>query len=307
MTPPTFFAELQRIINLIPKEPTRVFNSQDCQYCNYTYHSDNLYFGFDMANSQDCIYIFDSYMAVNCVDADYIVECEESYDCVDLFQSSSCSHSFNCDHCRDTSWSWDCSNCHDVFGCVHLANKSFCIFNRQLTESEYRAKVKIYQQWPQQKIIDQLRIIYTTLPVRQLFADNNENSPYGNNLFFNKNVYLSFDAAHDENCGYLYDSFYNKNCYDMTYASRYNEYSYQVVESDANNESCFIVNSSNCQNSFYLFNCKNVKNSFGCAGLRNRQYCILNRQLTKEQYEIILPKIKEELTKTDWGWNNINF
>ena len=37
--------------------------------------------------------------------------------------------------------------------------------------------------------------------------------------------------------------------------------------------------------------CQNCLNVFGCEGLRKKQYCILNKQYTKEEYEKLLPKI----------------
>ena len=41
-----------------------------------------------------------------------------------------------------------------------------------------------------------------------------------------------------------------------------------------------------------------VPTAFGCIGLKNKKYCILNNQLTKDQYEKAVREIKKEL-----GWN----
>lgn len=37
------------------------------------------------------------------------------------------------------------------------------------------------------------------------------------------------------------------------------------------------------------------KNCFGCIGMRNKSYCILNKQYMKEEYEALLPKIIEHM------------
>ena len=50
---------------------------------------------------------------------------------------------------------------------------------------------------------------------------------------------------------------------------------------------CF-ASVSNAQYSIY---CHNVSNTFACIGLHNKQYCILNKQYTKEEYEKLVPKI----------------
>jgi hypothetical protein len=53
---------------------------------------------------------------------------------------------------------------------------------------------------------------------------------------------------------------------------------------------------------YSLFCVNNVHNCFGCIGLRNAEYCILNKQYTKEEYEILVPKIIEHMQKTgEWG------
>jgi hypothetical protein len=40
-----------------------------------------------------------------------------------------------------------------------------------------------------------------------------------------------------------------------------------------------------CDHCFFSSNC------FGCIWLRNKQYCIFNKQYSKEEYEIQVPKI----------------
>ncbi|MCX6722515.1 MAG: hypothetical protein NT094_00405, partial [Candidatus Staskawiczbacteria bacterium] len=44
-------------------------------------------------------------------------------------------------HCNDISYSINCHGSHDLFGCVGLRNKSYCIFNKQYSESEYKELV----------------------------------------------------------------------------------------------------------------------------------------------------------------------
>ena len=48
----------------------------------------------------------------------------------------------------------------------------------------------------------------------------------------------------------------------------------------------------------YCCFCQNSSNLFGCISLRNKQYCILNKQYTKEEYEELVPKIIEHMKST---------
>lgn len=56
-------------------------------------------------------------------------------------------------------------------------------------------------------------------------------------------------------------------------------------------------------NVFYSINCHDMcKDCFGCADLRGKQYCILNRQYTKEEYEALVPRIISHMRQTEeWG------
>lgn len=47
-----------------------------------------------------------------------------------------------------------------------------------------------------------------------------------------------------------------------------------------------------CRESYFLFDCKNCSNCIGCVNLRNKQYCIFNEQVTKEEYEKFLKEAK---------------
>ena len=47
----------------------------------------------------------------------------------------------------------------------------------------------------------------------------------------------------------------------------------------------------NSRNATYCITSPGVTDVFGCVGLKKKQYCILNKKYTKEQYEELVPKI----------------
>jgi hypothetical protein len=47
----------------------------------------------------------------------------------------------------------------------------------------------------------------------------------------------------------------------------------------------------------YSMYCFNSNNCFGCVGLRKKNYCILNKEYRKDEYEEIVENIKKELKK----------
>ena len=42
---------------------------------------------------------------------------------------------------------------------------------------------------------------------------------------------------------------------------------------------------------YYCYTCYACNNCFGCVGLKNKSYCIFNKQYTKEEYGEIVKKI----------------
>jgi hypothetical protein len=61
----------------------------------------------------------------------------------------------------------------------------------------------------------------------------------------------------------------------------------------------FSLNSKYIFYSQFVNNCTNL---FGCIGLRNKSYCIFNKQYTKEEYEILVPKIIEKMILDGEWW-----
>lgn len=306
MTANGFFSELQRLILSKPKLPLVVINCDNCEFCNEVYSSKNLFYCFDTYETSDSFYLFDSFMCASCGDCDYAAESELCYECVDPYKAFNCDYIEYCDNIRDSSYCYNCTGS-NLFGCVNLDNKSFCIFNRQLTEAEYTEQVKKYKALPPEKILAMVGELKKRFPLTQTIGGNNENTTYGNYIHWDKNCYLCFDAAYDQDCGYLYDSFHCRNSYDLTYVAKESDLTYQGVDSTTLFNCNYMMHTDSCQDSSYLFNCFNVKNSLGCVGLKNQEYCILNRQLSKEEYEKISAQIMLELNKANLGWSNIQY
>jgi hypothetical protein len=63
------------------------------------------------------------------------------------------------------------------------------------------------------------------------------------------------------------------------------------------NIACLVVH--NSVDVYYSFACYHCSNCFWCIGLRNKQYCILNKQYEKADYETLVPKIIQHM-ETHW-------
>ena len=53
---------------------------------------------------------------------------------------------------------------------------------------------------------------------------------------------------------------------------------------------------------WYSMHCRSSSNCFGCIGLHDAEYCIFNKQYTKDDYEKTVAKIINYMIETgEWG------
>lgn len=301
MTAKTFFSELEKLVLIEPKPQAHILFSENCEQGEHIYYSKNLIYCFDCLKCSDSIYLYDSVMSNNCIDCDYTNESELCYESVGARKCFNSEYLENCRNLRDSSFCYGCIDCNDLIGCSNLKNKSYCIFNRQLSEEEYKKYKEKLKNVDPEKILEELEKLKLVHPLTQTYETNSENCPYGNYVNYSKDCYMTFDSSHNEKSGYLYDTNKHKTSFDVTYSSE-NEVCYEIVDSGQSFNSNYIVYSAHCQDSSYLINCYSLKNCLGCVGLAHQQYCILNRQFTKEEYERISSQILSELKRENLGW-----
>ncbi|MEK7545179.1 MAG: hypothetical protein AAB551_03545 [Patescibacteria group bacterium] len=297
-----FFEQFHDLMKSVPRTAILNMNSENSDYCNFTGDVKNSYLIFGSVYSQDCYY-GSPYYSKNCVDTLVLRDCELCYECVDCRKLYSCLYCQDCNNSNDLLYCFDLQSCSDCVGCVGLRNKKYCIFNEQLTEQEYkhrRREIDLCNPEHHQKIQQEFARLKATVPHRAMLATQSENVS-GSHVFNSKNTFESFFADRCEDSSYCAQVVDLKDCYDNNYTEE-NERCYEYLGMYGTKNTAFSIfcrNTNEVLYSEYLMNCQNV---FGCSGLRNKQYCILNKQYTKEEYENLVPRIIEHMEKTSqWG------
>ena len=131
----------------------------------------------------------------------------------------------------------------------------------------------------------------------------------GNYLNFSKNCESCFDCTGTEDSKYCWDlkklDAENSNSYDISFFGNGVIESYDSVELGYNTNRVYfsVANYTGVSNIFYGHHCmNNSQHLFGCVGLKHAEYCILNKQYTKEEYFELRDKIIEHMKQTgEWG------
>jgi len=183
---------------------------------------------------------------------------------------------------------------------VNLRHQKYQIFNEQYTKEEYEIKVQEFDlsSWNSYSVIkNKAQEFWSQFPVKFMLGLRNDGVS-GEDIKDSKNVKESYAVHNSENLKFSQNiPMGASNSYDYSVWGEYATRMYECMTcgmqaSDV--KFCFDV-WPNSQNIEYSAACRRISNCFGCVGLKDKKYCILNKQYTKEEYEELLPRIKQHM------------
>ena len=274
-------------------------NSENCAYCEDVAYSKNCYLTSVAWKLEDCYY--DDYMAWGSwlVDCFFTHESEYCYECVDSYGLYTClwlKHSDNCFNCRFGEDLHGCKNC--LF-CAWLTNAEYCIRNKQYTKEEFQThftKFKSDLILQSESFFSQFLAWKWPYIQNQTFMVNVQGS-YGDVLFNAKDTYFCYNVKNPTDTKYCMFGDVQRSCHDLLIWWEC-ELCLNAVCPDYSYHCLFSIFCWSCTDVFYSDMCHGCKNCFGCVWLRNKEYCILNKQYSKEEYETLIPKIIEHMQST---------
>ena len=270
-------------------------------YCNAVATLNNCYLCFKFDNSEECAYCNTGSYMKECFDSSFCNYVELSYESTNL---TKCARAFFSQDCEDSHDIWFSQNpvgCSDCVGCINLRNKSYHIFNQPYSKEEYKVIFEKYDFGAVEFVTEFQKksdAFALTQPRRQFHGYKNQDVS-GDYIYNCKNVTDSYMIRNAENIRYaeLLKAGPAYNCMDYTMFALKAEWIY---------ESCWVgIQTNNVKFSVwayknhdieYCFGCMSSGNVFGCVGIRSGEYCILNKQYSKEEYNNLVPKIKKHMT-----------
>lgn len=300
-----FWVQLKELAQEVPwmalgvNQPT-IVNSD---YCNAAGGLKNCYLVFYADFVEDSYYCDTVVNLKDCFDCFLTGYSEQCYECVNVTKCYRTYFSIDCDDSYDIYFSKSLVGCSDCFGCINLRKKQYCIFNEQYSKEEYFEKIKAFDLSTQEGIRavrEKTAGLFAKHPRKYMHGHHNVNTT-GDYAEHSKNSSHCFFVENVEDSKYLFIMYLRatKDCYDYCFFGDNATRVYETVKSgdDVSNlkfcNGCWPAS----RDITYSQYCISSNNLFGCAGLRNKSYCILNKQYTKEEYEKLVPVIIENMKK----------
>jgi hypothetical protein len=301
----SFFEQFNSLMKRVPRIGLHVSNNENSDYINFSGYNKNSYLIFAAEYDENCFYGNRVMESQDCVDT---LNCLRSQWCYEVVDVESCYNLFfsqSCKNCNDSMFLIDCIGCSDCLLSFNLRKQKYCIFNKQYTKEEYFIKkneiLSILNSSDRNLLIQKFIEMKKKVINKNLEILESESS-MGNYLFNTRNCKNCFDISSGEDCIYAYSGVKMKDCMDVCHLYDA-ELSYEVTSTGYNSYNVLFSNTAwTTSNSYYVDNVHSSSDVFGCINLKKNKYCILNKQYTKEEYEILFPKIIEHMKKTgEWG------
>ena len=295
-----FFFQFRELLERTPQPNLFIGKCVNTSYGNYIGEFRNSYLVSASWIGEDIIYASRCNDCKNCMDMFTVSKSEFSYDCVSSAKCYETFFSHNADSCTSSFFLYDCKNCINCFGCTGLRNKSNCLWNVQYTKKEYDKKLKELD-IGSFKNLEEAKTKFEKIKVQSIrrFANIlNSANISGDDIYYANNCHHCF-AIKDEmkDLKFMINAVAGlKDSYDGYGTGQNSELLYEGMDSGVNGaRQLFTLTVWECLNAEYCVNCHGCNNIFGCNGLRNKNYCILNKQYSKEDFEKLRAKILEQM------------
>lgn len=298
-----FFEQFYDLQLRVPRAPLVNNKADNSPYCNFADGNRNCHMVTSANWNQDSYYSFclvscrDTMDSLWCTNSELMYECS---DCQGCYNVKFCQHSTNC---SDSAFLYDCVGTKNSLFCAGLRNAEYHIFNKSVSREEFEKMNSYYFSGSYERLEEAKKVygnfLNGTQDLRKIFHVSCEDVT-GNTIWNSKQICEGYDVYDSQDCAYLHDGLNAKSSYDICFFD--------------NAELCYESTSligygyrftNYCRDSYNLFysdSCYSSKNLFGCVGLRNKEFCIFNKQYTESEYYVLMGRIITSMQERgEWG------
>jgi hypothetical protein len=298
-----FFEQFKELLFKVPLPSHSMFNIVNCHYCTNANNIKGCYLVRGASYTEDSAYLIWDGFSKQCFDSHMTNKCELSYGNVN---TSACYRTFfsvDCESSQELILCKDCVGCNSCFGSISLRNKSYCIFNKEYSKEDYQKKLSEFN-LSSEESFKVLKIEtykhWNNYPQKYIHGYQNVNVS-GDYIYESKNAHECYRVRGVEYSKFVQNMTTNgvKDCYDYSNYGDNVELLYEslIVGTNASNVKFSTQIFPDSKNLTYCVFCNKSSDLFGCISLRNKKYCIFNKQYKKEEYEKLVPKIIKHMNE----------
>ncbi len=304
-----FFEQFAEFYKSVPQNALAILGDNvNSDFTNDNYKLKDCYLVFDGEQAEKSFYGQSFVGLKNCLDFFFLHQSELCYEVISCHNCYNLKYSRFCKNCSNSWFLGDCIGCKNCFGCASLHQKEYCIFNEQKTKEEYEKFIAEFQSGSYslvQKMKEKVEESHLTQPVKATRGVQNSNV-IGDSLNNCKDCSYCYDCNDLRDCRYCTDCLMQaKDCMDIHIWGDRMERCYNSALVGAGSLNIFMSYYvlDGVHDIYYSVWCtRNSKNLFGCVGLTHKEYCIFNKQYSKEEYENLKNKIIDHMKSTgEWG------
>ncbi|OGI60155.1 hypothetical protein A2641_03685 [Candidatus Nomurabacteria bacterium RIFCSPHIGHO2_01_FULL_37_25] len=294
-----FFEQFKELLSQVPLANLGNSNSVGSPYGNHNADCKDCYLLYASFGSERTHYSYGAVHLKDCMDMYTCLDSELCYEDIvsaDLYKTH---FSYDADESLNCFFLKYSKNMQDSIGCINLRNKKRCILNVEYSKEEYEKRKKELD-FGSYRTLSQFENTFhqfvLNFPYRYAHTMKSLNVT-GDNIINSKNAKNCFDLyGGAEDVKYVTHFVEGKDSYDLYGGGAGASLMYEGVDVGIQaSKELFAVFTHGCLETYYTYMCYSSKNLFGCIGMRGKQYCILNKQYTKEEYFKLVPKIIEQM------------
>lgn len=300
-----FFEQFKTLQDVVPRMMVLQSNNENSVYTTNVTHLKNCYLLFSSDFSQDCYYGVWVQNSKDSLDNLMLNACQLTHEAVFSNNIASSTYVIHSSYCSDSAFLLDCKNCSDCFMCYGLRNKQYCIANVQYTKEEYFEKLKSLP-LSSHKNYENFKAHYEKLlesaPYLYMWRNGRVEDSTGDFLTDVQDCIDCYEVLEGRDLKHVQGAYQAKDIRDSSFVN--GELGYENCECfPMPMKSAFNVNTYYGHDVYYSDFCMNANaNLFGCVGLQKKEYCLLNKPYTKEQYEELMPRVIEHMKSgNEWG------
>ncbi len=293
-----FFEQFNELYKAVPKHISNaMLNMKNSDYCINASRSKDCYMADEIDESERCAYGYCVQNCKDCTDCLYVNECEIGYELVKCDNNYKVFYAYDSHACNNSAFLAHCRGVSNSLFCTNKYNVTNYLFNEPSTAEEVKKawdEIFCGKNGKLQEALAKYQEILKSSISRPLIGTNVKNSS-GNFLVNVQNCKDCYSIDNSINCKYCTDIHHSKDSMDVhIYIS---ELSYESLHAWGYKQ-LFSHLLWNCSDATYADECHNSQDLFACCGLKKKQFCILNKPYSKEEYLELKEKIIAHMKQT---------